>query len=98
MTTDTTAKAKTIEFVIWLIGALGILFVVVNQNTVAGTGPITKQYFPYILITGILLISASLILKIVRESKHKDFSIFRYSYQILRSLGAIGFAIYALVQ
>jgi 4-hydroxybenzoate polyprenyltransferase len=98
METTNSSTHKTIEYTIWIIGMLGILFVIMNQNTIGGASFITKEYFPFILIASMVLISLSLILKIRREKKAKPFSVYNHLYEIIRTAGGLGFAIYALIQ
>ncbi len=91
------SREKTIELVLWIIGILGIALVMVNQNTVSGVGFLTKNYFPVILVLSMIFISLSLFLKINRDRKKRDFSVWNHSLQIIRTAGGLALAIYYLL-
>jgi CDP-diglyceride synthetase len=92
------SKQKTIEFAIWLVGVIGIMVVIVYQRNLIDKGYNTKGYFSYILFASIILLVTSLVLKIKREQKMRRFSILNHTREIIRTLAALGFAIYALMQ
>ena len=56
MQTKTFGGQQSVEFILWIIGVLGILLVLINQNTITGTTVLTKPYFTYVLLASVFLI------------------------------------------
>ena len=98
MESTATTQQKTIELIIWAIGMVGVFLAVMPLNGAGEPGFIAKQYVPFILIVSMVLITFSLVLEIKRTRKSKRFSIYNHLFEILRTVGGLAFAIYALLQ
>jgi nicotinamide riboside transporter PnuC len=91
-------QQKKIELITWVVGIVGLLAVIISYSNTAAGGFLSLKSYPYLLITSMISLFASLFLKLRRESKSNDFNIFLYSREILRTLVGVGIAIYYLIE
>ena len=91
-------QQKKIELITWVVGIVVLLAVIISYSNTAASGFLPLKSYPYLLIISMVLLCVSLFLKLKRESKRKDFNVFLYSRDILRTLVGLGIAIYYLIE
>lgn len=98
MGTEDQQQQKKNEFIVWILGMVGILLVIISKSQTGASGFLNSNYYAPILIVSMLLLCASLFMKLKRESKRRDFKIIYHTREIIRTVAGLGIAIYYLVE
>ncbi|TKC05703.1 hypothetical protein FA048_18500 [Pedobacter polaris] len=91
-------QQKKNEFIIWILGMVGILIVIISRSKTGAAGFLNESYYAPILIFSMLLLCTSLFIKLKRESKKKGFSVILHTREIIRTVAGLGIAMYYLLE